>query len=51
MKHRTKFWHLLTGLLPILLGVWAVGGVLLGAQPASAQGTCIQDIWQAHGHN
>lgn len=28
-----------------------VGGVLLGAQPASAQGTCIQDVWKAHGNN
>jgi hypothetical protein len=37
MKHHTKFWHLLTGLLPILLGVWAVGGLLLGAQLASAE--------------
>jgi uncharacterized repeat protein (TIGR01451 family) len=37
MKYGTKFWHLLQGLLPILLGVLAVGGVLLGAQPASAQ--------------
>src|SRR5262245_44341011 len=33
---RTKFCRLSTGLLPILLGVWAVGGLLLGAQPASA---------------
>ncbi len=50
MISRTKFRHLCTGLLPILLGVLAVGGLLLGAQPASAQGTCIQDVWQAHGN-
>jgi hypothetical protein len=29
----------------------AVGGLLLVAQPASAQGTCIQDVWKAHGNN
>jgi hypothetical protein len=33
-----------------LLAVLAVGGLLLGAQPASAQ-TCIQDVWKAHGNN
>jgi uncharacterized repeat protein (TIGR01451 family) len=37
MAHRTKFSHLLTELLPLLLCVLAVGGLLLGAQPASAQ--------------
>jgi hypothetical protein len=50
MKHHTKFSHLFTGLLPILLCVVAVGGILLTAQPASAQ-TCIQEVWQAHGNN
>jgi hypothetical protein len=44
MAHRTKFSHLLTRLLPILLCVVAVGGLLLGAQPASAQ-TCMDDIF------
>jgi hypothetical protein len=29
----------------------AVVGLLLGAQPASAQGTCIEDVWKAHGNN
>src|SRR4030095_4736638 len=29
----------------------AVGGLLLGAQPAAAQGTCIEDVWKAHGYN
>jgi hypothetical protein len=48
---RTKLSHLATRLLPILLGVLAVGGLLLVAQPASAQGTCIQDVWKAHGNN
>jgi hypothetical protein len=33
-----------------LLAVLAVGGLLFGAQPASAQ-TCIQDVWKAHGNN
>lgn len=36
MKHGTKFWHLFIGLLPILLCALAVGGLLLGAQPAFA---------------
>src|SRR4030095_3114086 len=27
------------------------GGVLFGPQAASAQGTCIQDVWKAHGNN
>jgi len=49
MKHHTKFWHLFKGLFPLLLCVVAVGGLLVGAQPASAQ-TCIQDVWQAHGN-
>ena len=49
MKHGAKFCHLLQGLLPILLGFLAVGGLLLGAQPASAQ-SCIQDVWKAHGN-
>jgi hypothetical protein len=49
MKYHTKFWRLLTGLFPSLLGVWAVGGLLLGAQPAFAQ-SCIQNVWQAHGN-
>jgi hypothetical protein len=47
---RTKLSHLPTRLLPILLGVLAVGGLLLVAQPASAQ-TCIQDVWKAAGNN
>jgi hypothetical protein len=51
MNDHMKRGHLLTGLLPILLAVWAVGGLLLGAQPASAQSTCIQDVWKAHGNN
>jgi hypothetical protein len=40
MKHHTKFSYLRTGLLPILVCLVAVGGLLLGAQPASAQTTC-----------
>jgi hypothetical protein len=48
---RTKFCRLSTRLLPTLLAVLAVGGLLFGAQPASAQGTCIQDVWKAHGNN
>jgi hypothetical protein len=37
MKHRiTKFSYRLAGLLSILLSVWAVGGLLLGVQSASA---------------
>jgi hypothetical protein len=49
---RTKFRRLSTGLLPILLGVLTVGGLFLGAQPASAvENTCIQDVWKAHGNN
>ena len=47
MADRTKFRCRLS---PIVLGVLAVGGLLLGAQPASAQ-TCIQDVWKAHGNN
>jgi hypothetical protein len=50
MADRTKFRCRLTGLSPIVLGVLAVGGLLVGAQPASAQ-TCIQDVWKAHGNN
>ena len=54
MKQNRKFWHCLTGWLPILLGVLAVGGLLLGAQPASAATSgadgCIQDVWAAHGN-
>jgi hypothetical protein len=42
MVSRRKFLHLCTGLLPILLGVLAVGGLLLESQPASAA-NCIQD--------
>jgi len=30
--------------------VLAIGGLLLGAQPASAVDNCIQDVWQAHGN-
>ncbi len=47
MEHHTKLWRL----LPILLCIVAVGGFLLGAQPAYSAGTCIQDVWQAHGNN
>jgi len=36
MQRFTKFSHLYQGLLPILLGVLAVGGLLLGAQPVFA---------------
>jgi uncharacterized repeat protein (TIGR01451 family) len=54
MARRTKFSHLCTGLLPILIGVLAVGGLLLAAQPASATNPafdgCIQDVWAAHGN-
>jgi hypothetical protein len=51
MKYHTKCWHLFRGLLPILLGVWAVGGVLLGAQPASAltADVCMQTNYTNHG--
>jgi len=49
MQRCTKFSHLYQGLLPILLCVVAVGGLLFGPQPASAQ-TCIQDVWKAHGN-
>jgi hypothetical protein len=37
VKHRTKFRHLLAGLLPILLGVLVVGGGLVAPQAAFAQ--------------
>src|SRR5262245_59497429 len=47
---RTKLCRLSTRLLPTLLAVLAVGGLLFGVQPASAQ-TCIQDVWKAHGNN
>jgi len=55
MVSRTKFLRC-TGLLPILLGVLAVGGLLLAAQPASATNPetgigCIQDVWAAHGNS
>jgi hypothetical protein len=50
MAHRTKFSHSCTGLLPILIGILAVGGLLLSAQPASAVDNCIQDVWAAHGN-
>jgi hypothetical protein len=49
MADRTKFRCPLTRLSPIV-GVLFVGGLLLGARPASAQ-TCIQDVWKAHGNN
>jgi len=51
MVSRSKFLRLCTGLLPILIGVLAVGGLLLGAQPASAVDNCIQDVWKAHGNS
>src|SRR5262245_52382440 len=38
-------------LLFTLIAVLAVGGLLLGAQPASAVDNCIQDVWKAHGNN
>ena len=38
-------------LLFTLIAVLAVGGLLFGAQSVSAVGTCIQDVWQAHGNN
>lgn len=46
MAHRMKFWHLRIGALPILLGVLAMGGLLLAAQAASAAiggGNCMAD--------
>jgi hypothetical protein len=47
VKHHTKFCHLLTGLLPILVAVLAVGGLLVGAQLASAAtaNNCVQDLF------
>ena len=39
MADQTKFPYLLTGMSPIVLGVLAVGGLLVGAKPVSAQ-TC-----------
>jgi hypothetical protein len=36
MKQNRKFWHFRTAWLPILVGVLAVGGLLVGAQAASA---------------
>jgi hypothetical protein len=50
MVSRTKFLQLCTGLLPILLGVLALGGLLLGPQPTFAADNCIQDVWAAHGN-
>jgi Domain of unknown function DUF11 len=51
---RSNFSHLHTRLLPILLGVLALGGLLLVAQPASATNPendgCIKDVWAAHGN-
>jgi hypothetical protein len=38
-------------LLFTLIAVLAVGGQLFGAQPASADPNCIQDVWKAHGNN
>src|SRR5262245_35622364 len=49
MNQQAKFWHLFKGLFSLLLCVVAVGGLIVGAQPASAQ-TCIQDVWKAHGN-
>jgi hypothetical protein len=48
MAHRTKFWHL----LPIVLGVLAVGGLLVGAQPAAAlsANVCMQTNYTNHGN-
>ena len=37
MKHHRKFSHLLTGWLPLLLCLVAIGGILVVPQPASAQ--------------
>lgn len=47
---RTTYCPLLQRLFPILLGVLAVGALLLGADPASAA-NCIQDVWKAHGNS
>jgi len=47
---RTKFCRLSTRLVFILLGVLTFGGLLVAPQPASAQGTCIEDVWKAHGN-
>src|SRR5881296_74276 len=49
--NRMRFWSPCTRLLPILLGVLAVGGLLLAAQPAAAVNNCIQDVWKAHGNS
>jgi len=51
MASHTTFRYPFGRLSPIVLGALALGGFLLGAQPASAQGTCIQDVWKAHGNN
>ena len=37
MQPRTKCWYVFTGLLSLLFCVVAVGGLLVGAQEASAQ--------------
>ncbi len=44
MERHMKFWHFCTVSLPLLLGVLTVGGLLLGAQPASAA-PCLQDAF------
>ncbi len=49
---RGNFCNLFTKIFPLLIGVVMVGGLLVGAQPASAQvAGCIQDVWKAHGNN
>jgi hypothetical protein len=49
MRTIEKLCRRTSGLLavPILVG----GGLLFVPQAASAQGTCIQDVWTAHGNN
>ncbi len=49
MQPHTNFGRL----FPILLCIVAVGGLLLGAQAASAATppNCIQDVWKAHNNN
>jgi hypothetical protein len=51
MKHGTNCCHLHAGLLRILLCVVAMGGLLLGAQPASAlsDNVCMQTNYTNHG--
>ena len=41
----------LRGFSTLVLGGLALGGLLVGTGPALAQGTCIQDVWKAHGNS